>query len=76
MICEVKARSVAHEAHSMLEVCPWRYLSAGGSGFSSCTGVGHLEKGFEEGLATLSIDVLCVLVVWPEDVLLLLWLEK
>lgn len=31
-------------------------------------GVGHLEKGFEEDIVTLSMDVLPVLVVWLEDV--------
>lgn len=72
MICEVSARSVAHEAHSILEVCPCMNLSSGISGFSSWegagVGVGHLEKGFEEGVAMLSSDVLLVLVVLLEDV--------
>lgn len=67
MICDVRARSVAHDAHSIFEVWPCRNLSAGTSGFSSCigggVGVGHLEKGFEEGVAMLSMDVLPVLVV-------------
>lgn len=30
--------------------------------------MGHLEKGFEESVATLSMDVLPVLVVWFVDV--------
>ena len=51
MICEVRARSVAHLAHWMCEVWPWRYLSVGAEMGSSVTGagmgVGQREKGLE-----------------------------
>lgn len=80
IIWDVSARSVAQDAHSMLDLWPWRNLSVGASGSSSCvgveTGVGHLENGLAEDVRTLSIDVLPVLAVLLDEATLLLWVEQ